>query len=73
MFTKTQIEQIIEIIHQHFGAVSFLVTGVLPDGLDIQALKDKGILASDVPENLIKDAYTYGVLSAHTTIMWLRL
>ena len=39
MLTAIQVKEIIEIIHQHFGAVSFLVTGILPEGLDLKFLK----------------------------------
>jgi hypothetical protein len=44
MLAKSQVEAIIQIIKEHFGAVSWLVTGVLPEGLDIKELKEKEII-----------------------------
>jgi hypothetical protein len=35
----------------------------MPDGLDVKTLKDKGIIASDVLEELIQDAIVFGILS----------
>ena len=69
MLTKSQVEAIIQIIKEHFGAVSWLVTGVLPEGLDIKELKEKGIISEDVPDDLIQDAYTFGILSAISPTM----
>ena len=69
MLTKAQVEEIVQIVHQHFGFVSWFVTGILPDGLDIKELKAAGILADDVPEDLIQEAYAFGILSAISPTM----
>jgi hypothetical protein len=64
MLTKDQIDEIARIIQEHVGVLIYLLTGSPPTGLDIQRLRDNGIIGATVPDSAIADAYLFGVLAS---------
>ena len=62
MLTKTEIEEIIQIIQERVGISTYLTTGIALPGLDIDKLRSKGMFKGDTG-SVIEDAYLYGILS----------
>jgi hypothetical protein len=66
MLNKAQVEEISKIIREHIGAAIYTLTASAPSGVDIQHLRDIGIIDATVPTSAIADAYLFGVLTALT-------
>jgi len=64
MLNKSQIDEILKIIKEHFGAAIYKLVGSPPSYVDIQKLRKKGIIDASVPDSALKDSYLFGILAA---------
>jgi len=69
VLNKTQIEEIAKIIREHVGAAVYSLTAAVPSDVDIQHLRDIGLIDASVPTGAVGDAYLFGVLSSLTPEM----
>lgn len=64
MLTQKQIDDVLRIIQDHIAGATYLFTGVVPSGVDIDRLKADGVVPYGTPDAALRNSYLFGMLTA---------